>query len=109
MIEIINMLSGGDIYQLPYETIKTIFNNHSRVVRKKGRPSQNTSNTHSSSTSIKHEIGNMLEDFKSDMLHTLALQMDTMQVKRKQGEEKREPWPYSVLDVPGSTQEMNVH
>ena len=78
MIETLNMLSGGDIYQQPYEKIKTIFRNHSRAFRKKGRVSQSTSNTPSSSTFIKHEIGNMLEDFKSDMLHTFALQMDTM-------------------------------
>ena len=31
----------------------------------------------------------MLEDFKSDMLHTFASQMDTMQVKRKQEEAER--------------------
>ena len=48
----------------------------------------------------------MLEDFKSDMLHAFALQMDTMQEKEPRG---REPWPYFFLDVPGSTQEMNVH
>ena len=37
MIETLNILSGGDIYQQPYETIKTIFRNHSRAFRKKGR------------------------------------------------------------------------
>jgi len=31
----------------------------------------------------------MLEDFKSEMLHTLSLQMDTMQIKRKKEEEER--------------------
>ena len=31
----------------------------------------------------------MLEDFKSDMLHTFALQMDIIQVKRKQEEADR--------------------
>jgi len=31
----------------------------------------------------------MLEDFKSEMLHTLALQMDTMQIKSKQEEAER--------------------
>lgn len=44
----------------------------------------------SSNTSIKSEIGNMLEDFKSQMLQTLALQMDTMQIKRKKEEAERE-------------------
>ena len=86
MIETLNMLLGGDIYQQPYETIKTIFQNHSRAFRKKGEASQSTSNTPSSSTSIKHDIGNMLEYFKSEMLHTIALQMDTIHMKRKQEE-----------------------
>ena len=71
------------------EEISTIFRNHSREARKKGRVSQSMTNTPSSSTSIKHEIGNMLEEFKSEMLHTFSLQMDTMQVKRKQEEVER--------------------
>ena len=89
MIETLNMLSEGYIYQKPYETTKTVFWNHSKAFRKKGRASQSTSNTPSSSTFIKHEIGNMLEDFKSDMLHTFALQMEKMQVKMKQEEAER--------------------
>lgn len=42
-----------------------------------------------SNTSIKGEIGNMLEYFKSEILQTLALQMDTMHIKRKQEEAER--------------------
>ena len=68
MTETLNMLSGGDNYQRPYEIIKIVFQNHYRAFRKKGRASQSISNTPSSSTFIKHEFGNMLEDFKSDML-----------------------------------------
>jgi len=44
--------------------------------------------TSSSNSSIKGEIGNMLEDFKSDMLQTLSLQLDSMKIKRKQEEAK---------------------
>ena len=43
----------------------------------------------SSSTSIKSEIGNMLEDFKGELLHTLTLKTETMQIKRKQEEAER--------------------
>ena len=78
VIETLNMLSQGYIYQIPFETVKIVFRNHSRVVRNKGRASQNTSNTPFSSTSIKHAIGNMLEDLKSDMLQKFALEMDTI-------------------------------
>jgi len=80
------LLAGGDIYQLPYEDIKAVFRNHSRAARKKGRGSQHIVSIFSSNSSIKGEIGNMLEDFKSEMLQTLSLQMDTMHIKRKQEE-----------------------
>jgi len=59
----------------------------------------------SSNSSIKVEIENMLEDFKIDMWQTLALQMDTMHIKRKQ----RDPWPFFVLDALVGTLRMNVH
>ena len=83
------MIVGGDVYQLPYEDIKNVFRNHSRVARKKGRGSQLMASTSSSNLSIKGEIGNMLEDFKSDMLQTLALQLETINIKRKQEEAER--------------------
>lgn len=89
LLDTLNLLSGGDIYQLPYEDIKTIFKNHYRVVIKRGRVNQTMFSSSSSNTSIKSEIGNMLEDFKSEMLQTLSLQMDTMKIKRKKEEEER--------------------
>jgi len=46
-------------------------------------------NYSSSNASIKGEIGNMLEDFRSEMMQTLSLQMDTMHIKRKQEEVER--------------------
>ena len=73
--------------------------------RKKGRVNHCMTNTPSSSTSIKPKIGNMLGYFKSEMLHTFALQMETMQIKRK----KKNPWLYYALDVLENTLEMNVH
>ena len=50
----------------------------------------------------------MLEEFKSDMMHTFSLQMDTVQAKRKK-EKQKEPWLYFSLDVLENTLEMNVH
>jgi len=44
----------------------------------------------SSNSFFKGEIGNMLEDFKSGMLQTLSLLMDTMTIKTKQDEEERD-------------------
>ena len=72
LLDTLKLLAGGDIYQLLYEDIKIVFRNHSRVVKKKGRGSQPMASTSSSNSSINGEIGNMLEDFKSEMLQTLA-------------------------------------
>ena len=43
----------------------------------------------SSNASIKGEIGNMLEDFKSEMLQNVSLQLDTMHIKREEEEAER--------------------
>ena len=40
LLDALNLLVGGDIYQLPYEDIKTIFKNNFTEYRKKGRGSQ---------------------------------------------------------------------
>ena len=87
-METVNMLCSGDIYQLTYEYIKTIFNNNSRAARKRGRSNQGLLNSSPSTSNIKLEIGSMLEDYTSDMLQTFSLQMDTMQIERNQEKEK---------------------
>jgi len=86
LLDTLHILAGGDIYQLPCEDINTVFRNHSRAARKKDRSSQPMASTSSSNSTIRGEIGNMLKDFKSEMLQTLALQLDTMNIKRKQEE-----------------------
>lgn len=77
-LETLNMLYGGYIYHLSYDGIKTMLKNHSRAARKKGRASQALVNSSPSTMSIKNEIRNMLEEFKSYMMHTFNFQMDTM-------------------------------
>ena len=89
LLETLNLLLGGDIYQLPYDDIKIVFKNHSRAARKRGRVIQTVASSYSSNTSIESETGNMLEAFKSEMLKTITLQMDTVQNKRKQEEVER--------------------
>jgi len=48
LLDTLHLLAGGDIYQLSHEDIKTIFRNHSREARKKGRGSQPMASTSSS-------------------------------------------------------------
>ncbi len=37
ILDTLHLLAGGDIYQLSHEDIKTVFRNHSREARNKGR------------------------------------------------------------------------
>lgn len=67
LLDTLYLMAGGDIYQLPYEYINIAFTNHS-AARERGKGSQPIASTFSSSSSIKGELGHMLEDFKSEML-----------------------------------------
>jgi hypothetical protein len=40
LMETLNILFNGDIYQTEYDDIEKIFKNHSRSLRKKGRNSR---------------------------------------------------------------------
>jgi len=60
LLDTLHLLVGGDIYQLPYDDIKTVFRNHSRLVRKRGRGSQSLASTSSSSLSLRNELENRL-------------------------------------------------
>lgn len=63
LLDTLHLLAGGDIYQLPYDDIKTLFRNHSRVAGKIGRGSQLSAST----TFSKHEFSNQMEDLKSEV------------------------------------------
>ena len=53
LLDTLHLLAGGDIYQLPYDDIKTVFINHSQVARKRGRGNQPLASTSSSSSSLR--------------------------------------------------------
>ena len=73
LLDTLHMLARGGIYQLPYEDIKTMFRNHSRAARKRGRGNPLSAST----TFSKHEFANHLEDLKSEVRQTIAMQLDT--------------------------------
>jgi len=83
LLDTLHLLAGGDIYELSYKHIKTIFRNHSRVARNNITGGHPIASTYSSKSSIKGEIRRMLEDFKSELLQTLGMQVDTLHIKRK--------------------------
>ena len=63
LLDTLHLLAGGDIYQLPYDDIKTVFRNHSRAARKSGRGNPLSA----SATFSKHEFTNQMEDLKSEV------------------------------------------
>jgi len=73
LLDTLHMLAGGDIYQLAYEDIKTVFRNHCRVARKRGRGNPLSAST----TFSKHDFTNHMEDLKSEMRQTISMQLDT--------------------------------
>jgi len=85
LLDTLNLLAGGDIYQLPYEDIKTVFRNHSRAARKRGRGNHLSAST----TFSKHEFSNQMKDLKSEMRQTIAMQLDTFQIQQKKEEAER--------------------
>ena len=85
LLDTLHMLAGGDIYQLPYEDIKTVFRNHSRAARKRGRGNPLSAST----TFSKHEFVNHMEDLKSEMRQTIAMQLDTFRIQQKKEEAER--------------------
>ena len=73
LLDTLHMLARGDIYQLPYEDIKTMFRNHSRAAQKRGGGNPLSAST----TFSKHEFANQMEDLKSEMRQTISMQLDT--------------------------------
>jgi hypothetical protein len=74
MMETLNLLYNGYIYELEYDDIKRIFKNHSRYPRKKGRSSRCLSSQYSNPIShMNNELGELIKDMKIEILHSLAM------------------------------------
>jgi hypothetical protein len=52
---------------------------------------------------MRDEIGNMFENFKTDIIISLSSQLDVLQVKKKQGGVRKNIYLYYVLNVERST------
>jgi hypothetical protein len=89
-IEFLNLLSSGDVHQNPFSEIADYYRRYSRGLAKTGKAprdsfSRNTRQISGSVTRI--ELGNLLENFKIDILRTIKNQLDTLKLKKKQEEE----------------------
>ena len=84
----LNFMGKGDISTLPFEEIADLCEKYSRSKEKIGKRTISSKATKSASASVtRAEIGNLLEEFKENLLSTLGTQIDTLKAKKRQEEE----------------------
>jgi len=82
-------MGGGDISQLDYDVILELCHKYSRgtsKTRKGPRDILKRTGRTIGSGVTRVEIGNMLEDFKTDILSSFIFELDTLQMKKKREE-----------------------
>jgi hypothetical protein len=89
-LDMLNMLGKGDISKESYDEIVNLCKRCSRGAARNRLNSRDTTFSRvqksASGGATRAEIGNLLEDFKTEMLSSFASQMDTLQIKKKQAE-----------------------
>ena len=87
-IDILNMMGKGDISQLPLNDIGELCVHLSRGKSKTGKglrdPSLFRVNKSTIGSVSRVEIGNMLDEFKTDILGGLSEKIDTLKLQNKQ-------------------------
>jgi hypothetical protein len=89
-IDILNLMGSGDISSLPFEQISEMCRKYSRGRAKAGKGQRDALSKVTKSTTgsiTREELGNLLENFKTDLLSTLGSQIDTLKAKKKQEEQ----------------------
>jgi hypothetical protein len=90
-LEMLNLMESGDISHKPFAEICEMCKNCSRSRAKTGKNVQDPYNRRLKLVSLggitKEEIGNLLENFKIDILRKIGSQLDTLKLKKKQEEE----------------------
>ena len=93
LVESINIMAFGDIYHKPFAQVGEICRNYSRSRGKVGRTLQEPysrnlkGNTPSSGGFTRMELGNLLENFKTNILGAMGSQLDALQAKKRKDEE----------------------
>ena len=87
-IDILNLMGTRDVSQLTFEEISNLCKKYSQSKAKNGKEIWDTRINKSASGGLTRvELGNLLENFKTDILSTLSSQLDTIKTKNKQDEE----------------------
>jgi hypothetical protein len=88
-VQTLNLMGKGDIYQETYDNIVQLCIRCLRgsTQTKSWMQTPLTRNSNISSRGVtRDEFGNLLENFKTDILSTLTIQLDVLQDKQKQAE-----------------------
>jgi hypothetical protein len=89
-LDMLNMLGKGDISKESYEDIVNLCKRCSRGSTRNKSATRDTTFSRvqksANGGATREEIGNLLEDFKTEMINSFASQIDTLQVKQKQAE-----------------------
>jgi len=88
-LDVLNLMGVGDVSQLPYNTICELCKQYSRDNNKQGRGSWEILSRISKplgSAVTPVEIGNLLDNFKTDILSSLSSLLNTMKINKKQDE-----------------------
>ena len=82
-------MGAGDISFLPFDQISELCRKYFRGKANTGKDSKDSLSKVSKSASgsvTRVKLGNLLENFKTDLLSTLSSQFDTLKEKKKQHE-----------------------
>jgi hypothetical protein len=88
-VETLNLMGKGEIYQENYDNIVLLCIRCSRgsTRTRSGMRTSLTKNSNITSGGVtRDEVGNLLENFKEDIMSTLTTQLDVLQAKQKQAE-----------------------
>jgi hypothetical protein len=91
-LDMLNLMGKGDISKESYEAICDLCRRCSRGISRsklgiRDFPTRATKSTNGGVTHV--EIGNLLEEFKTDILGILSSQLDVFQAKQKQLEDEK--------------------
>ena len=80
-IDILNLMASGDVSHKSFEDIVEMCRKYSRSKAKVGKGVRVVKSSSGGITRL--ELGNLLENFKTDILGTISAQMDTLNIKKK--------------------------
>jgi hypothetical protein len=90
-IDTLNLMASGDIYQKYFEELSELCQTYSRS---RGKTTKSVREPINKNTKVptfggltRIELGNLLENFKIDILGMIGSQLDTLKIKKKQEEE----------------------